>query len=97
MFRKQALEEASGYVRPGGYLCYITCSVLAEENEQQVYNFLENNADFELVSAEEAWREQFGMEKPQPWSDDGMSLTLTPASTGTDGFYFAVMERRGAE
>lgn len=95
--QRQILQEGRNYVRLGGYLCYITCSVLAEENEQQVYNFLENNADFELVSAEEAWREQFGLDKPRPWSDDGMSLTLTPASTGTDGFYFAVMERRGAE
>jgi len=93
----EVLGEARAYVRPGGYLCYVTCSVLAEENENQVYRFLEENPDFELVSAEEAWRELFGDEAPRPWSGDEMSLLMTPKATGTDGFYFAVMERRAAE
>ena len=94
--QRDILAQARDYVRPGGYLCYITCSVLRPENEGQVYGFLEDNPDFELVTAEEAWRELFGLDKPAPWSDDAMTLTMTPASTGTDGFFFAVMERRGA-
>jgi 16S rRNA (cytosine967-C5)-methyltransferase len=93
----QVLEEASGYVRPEGYLCYITCSVLAQENEGQVYGFLEDHEDFELLSAGEVWEELFPDTNSKPWSSDDCTITLTPASTGTDGFFFAVMGRRSGE
>jgi len=93
--QREILEEAAKYVRPGGYLCYITCSVLSDENEAQVLAFLEGNPEFELISCEEAWRDLYGFDKPSPWSSDAMTLTLTPAATGTDGFFFAVLERRG--
>jgi 16S rRNA (cytosine967-C5)-methyltransferase len=93
----RVLEEASRYVRPGGYLCYITCSVLAQENEGQVYGFLEDHEDFELLSAGEVWEELFPNSESKPWSSDDCTITLTPASTGTDGFFFAVMGRRAGE
>ena len=91
--QRTVLAEAKAYVRPGGYLFYITCSVLAEENEGAVYPFLEANPDFGLVSAGEVYEDTFGTHGPKPWSEDGLTVTLTPASTGTDGFFFAVMER----
>lgn len=88
------LEEASRYVRPGGYLCYITCSVLAQENEGRVYAFIEDHEDFELLSAGEVWEELFPDTQSKPWSSDECTITLTPAATGTDGFFFAVMGRK---
>ena len=87
------LEEASTYVRPGGYLIYVTCSVLAEENEQQLLSFAETNPEYEIVSVGEVWQELYGFDKPQPWSADLNSVTLTPASTGTDGFFVSVLCR----
>ena len=92
--QEEVLSQASPYVRPGGVLVYITCSLLPEENENQVYAFIDDNPGFELLSAGEVWQELFGFDKPQPWSSDMKSITLTPASTGTDGFYFAVMQRK---
>ena len=50
--------------------------------------------DFEIRPAAETWRKLFGGDKPQPWSRDGKSVTLTPASTDTDGFFFCAMERK---
>lgn len=87
------LEEAAPFVRNEGFLVYMTCSVLAAENEDSVAGFLNENPAFELVSAGEVWQDVFGFDKPQPWSADMMSITLTPASTATDGFYFAVMQK----
>ncbi|MFD0916014.1 RsmB/NOP family class I SAM-dependent RNA methyltransferase [Pseudahrensia aquimaris] len=92
--QEEVLTEAAPFVKPGGFFVYITCSVLPEENENQIASFLEDNTDFELLSAGEVWQEIFGFDKPQPWSADMMSITLTPASTGTDGFFFAVMGRK---
>ncbi|WP_409433990.1 RsmB/NOP family class I SAM-dependent RNA methyltransferase [Litorimonas sp. RW-G-Af-16] len=91
--QKVVLDAAHQYVRPGGLLFYVTCSMLAEENEQQVYQFLERQEGFTLLSAGEVWEDRFGVDKPKPWSEDGLTVTLTPASTHTDGFFFAVMEK----
>lgn len=89
----QVLNEAAEFVKPNGYLCYITCSVLAQENEGRIYNFLEQHEDFELLSVSEVWEDLYGMDNLQPWSTDTYSVTLTPATTQTDGFFFAVMAR----
>ena len=91
--QEQVLEQAKDFAKVGGYLFYITCSVLAEENEGAVYRFLEANPGYSLVSAGEVYEDTFGTDGPKPWSEDGLTVTLTPASTDTDGFFFAVMER----
>lgn len=92
--QSKILREAHKYLRPGGLIFYVTCSMLAEENEAQVYGFLEDNPGFQLLSAGEVWEERFGEDCPKPWSEDGQTVTLTPASTNTDGFFFAVMEKQ---
>ena len=89
----KVLDQAKDFVKPGGFLFYVTCSMLAAENEAQVYAFLERTPGFALLSAGEVWEERFGADAPKPWSADGCTLTLTPASTNTDGFFFAVMEK----
>lgn len=91
--QEEALASAANFVRPGGYLLYVTCSVLPEENENQVYGFCEDNPAFEILSAAEVWEDLFGTDKPQPWSADMKTVTLTPASTDTDGFFFCAMVR----
>ncbi len=91
--QEEVLSQAIAFVKVGGFLVYITCSVFPEENEGQIYAFLDENPSFELVSAGEVWQDLFGFDKNQPWSSDLKSITLTPASTNTDGFYFAVMQR----
>ena len=91
--QQSVLAEARRFPKVGGFLFYITCSVLAEENEGAIYKFLEANPDYQLVSAGEVYEDTFGTDGPKPWSEDGLTVTLTPASTNTDGFFFAVMER----
>lgn len=93
--QEEALASAAEFVRPGGTLLYVTCSVLPEENENQVYSFCEDNPQFEILSAAEAWEDLFGTDKPKPWSTDMKTVTLTPASTETDGFFFCAMGRKG--
>lgn len=92
--QEEALSEAAPFVRPGGYLVYITCSVLPEENENQINAFIEDNPQFELLSVGEVWQDLFGFDKPQPWSSDMKTVTLTPASVETDGFFVAVVGRK---
>jgi 16S rRNA (cytosine967-C5)-methyltransferase len=93
--QREALEKASVYVRPGGTLCYVTCSVLPQENQAQVASFLEADPSFEMASALESWTKLFGEQQIKPHSLDGKSLTLSPALTDTDGFYFATLRKKG--
>jgi len=46
------LDEASKHVRSGGTLLYCTCSILPEENEGVIQNFLSRNPDFKLTHQE---------------------------------------------
>ena len=88
---KQAmiLDQASKLVRKGGRVVYATCSVLLEENEAQVQSFLSTHPDFAVVPVAQAWP------LPTPAPCDGDFLSLTPLRHGTDGFFAAVIERRG--
>ena len=87
------LDKASTFVKPGGFLVYVTCSLFPQENEYQVYEFGERQKGWDLLSAGEVWQDLYGFDKAQPWSADMNCITLTPRSTGTDGFFFAVMQR----
>jgi len=91
---KQAeiLATASLLVKPGGRLIYATCSLLPEENEQQIDNFIAANGDFTLVPLAEAWRDSIGGELPEGVSGD--TLRLTPAQHDTDGFFVAILQRK---
>ncbi len=87
------LDNAKQYVKVGGRLIYATCSVLPEENEDQITRFLAENGEFKSVSALDVWRAQLpGKTEPSYVGQRG-DITLTPASTATDGFFVAILER----
>ena len=44
----EVLGQAARCVAPGGCLAYVTCSLLMEENEDQVARFLKNNENWRL-------------------------------------------------
>ena len=46
--QKAILEICSKYLKKGGDLVYSTCSILKEENEDIISEFLKNNIDFEI-------------------------------------------------
>ncbi|MBX7145304.1 MAG: 16S rRNA (cytosine(967)-C(5))-methyltransferase RsmB [Oligoflexia bacterium] len=50
ILQSELLEAAAGLVKPGGYLAYSTCTVLREENEDRVLEFLQAHPEFKLVA-----------------------------------------------
>jgi 16S rRNA (cytosine967-C5)-methyltransferase len=89
--QRAILDGAATLVRSGGRLLYATCSLLAEENEHVVREFLERNAQFRLVSARAALAA--GRIEVPPGEPDDDYLRLRPDVHGTDGFFGALMER----
>ncbi len=87
------LDSAQRLVKPGGRLIYATCSILKEEDEDQVENFLAAHDQFTLVPITDVWAET--MDTPCPVR--GTTLRLSPARHGTDGFFVAVMQRKMIE
>ncbi|SME99415.1 16S rRNA (cytosine967-C5)-methyltransferase [Tistlia consotensis] len=85
------LESACRLVKPGGRLIYATCSLLPEENEAQVERFLAARPDFAVLPVAGVWAERLGGAPPAA----GPFLKLLPARDGTDGFFLAVLERKG--
>lgn len=91
--QKVVLDDAARYVRPGGTLVYITCSILPEENDDQAAAFLAGHPDFAAQPLMDAFIAAFPQAEARPFSADGTTLTFTPARTDTDGFFCAAFTR----
>ncbi|AKJ05586.1 RsmB/NOP family class I SAM-dependent RNA methyltransferase [Archangium gephyra] len=86
--QKRLLERFSQMVKPGGRLIYGTCSVLREENEQVVEDFLARHPDYSVRPVAEQLGPELGA-KVGP----GPFLRLAPHLHGTDGFFGAILVR----
>lgn len=89
----EILASAGRLVKPGGRLIYATCSLLAEENEDQIARFLAEHPDFAPLPIAELWPSVIGA---GPAPVEGPWLRLTPARHDTDGFFAAVLVRAAA-
>jgi 16S rRNA (cytosine967-C5)-methyltransferase len=92
------LETASGLVKPGGRIVYITCSVLAEENEDRIAAFLHRHPEMGVIDP--LSRISAALAKPLAnfvRSDlAGFPVVrLDPWHGGTDGFFVAMLQRQG--
>jgi 16S rRNA (cytosine967-C5)-methyltransferase len=90
------LDRAVPLLKAGGRIAYITCSVLQEENGDQVDAFLERHRDFTVVPPRELaaaclGERSFMFCQAAKLSDEG--VLMTPRTTDTDGFYVAVMRK----
>ena len=86
--QRKLLDTCCQYVKRGGQFVYSTCSLLPEENAQQLHAFLERHPEFELLPLPETFpahlRDHAGA--------DG--LQILPCRDGLDGFFIALMRRK---
>ena len=80
------LAAAAPFVKPGGRLIYVTCSLLAEENEDRVAAFVAAHPDITTLPV--------ALEGAERWRTEGGFLRLTPRNAATDGFFVATLTRR---
>jgi 16S rRNA (cytosine967-C5)-methyltransferase len=91
--QRAVLAQAQRFLKPSGTLVYITCSILPEENDDQIAAFCAAYSGFSPVSPNEMWQAAFGTEPPLGTTTQGSGIVLTPRLTGTDGFYFNALRR----
>jgi 16S rRNA (cytosine967-C5)-methyltransferase len=90
------LDRAAALVKRGGRIAYVTCSLLVEENQDQVRAFVGRQPHFAALQPEQvadalgaraaAFREAVQR------SPEG--LLMTPRRTQTDGFFVALLAKQ---
>ena len=91
--QRDVLEQGARAVKSGGRLVYVTCSILPQENSDQVERFLAAHSDFSLEPLKEIWSQSQTAPLPSSAIDAKDVLQLTPAHNGTDGFFIAVLKK----
>src|SRR5215212_2070772 len=94
----EVLDRAAALVKPGGRIAYVTCSVLPQENGEQIRAFMDRHPEFGVVPSAEAitvlWDKAEAFTASVLQSPQG--LLMTPRRTGTDGFFVSLLKRQKA-
>jgi len=76
------LEALWPLLAPGGVLVYATCSILPEENEQQITHFITRHSNCQSSS------------ETKPWGHaTGHGWQIFPGETSMDGFFYSVLHK----
>jgi len=80
ILQQQILDNIWSLLKPGGTLLYVTCSVLPEENCQQVSRFIDKNEDAQLIAI---------TRNNLDTDENAIGWQLLPDAENMDGFYYA--------
>ncbi|WOD08951.1 16S rRNA (cytosine(967)-C(5))-methyltransferase RsmB [Marinomonas sp. GJ51-6] len=87
--QKEIVSQVWKTLKPNGFMLYATCSLMPEENEQQVHQFLEEHHDAKEVSLN-TLNQGFELEWGIPVSH---GRQLFPSLEGHDGFYYCLLQK----
>ena len=85
LVQQAVLASAWAMLKPGGRLLYATCSVMPEENSEQIRRFVAANADVTLTTLDKDWG-----------TACNAGRQLFPQRLGHDGFYYALLVKQKA-
>ena len=91
--QSKLLDHASSILEDNGLIVYATCSLLPDEGECQIEEFLDRNDQFII-------KKPNGIEKniPEAWVLSSGDIRITPASSneedGLDGFYICYLQKK---
>ncbi|MGR9108032.1 MAG: 16S rRNA (cytosine(967)-C(5))-methyltransferase RsmB, partial [Gammaproteobacteria bacterium] len=80
--QEKLLAACWSMLAPGGRLVYATCSVLSQENHEQIARFMKSHEDARENPIEQRW----GIRCP-------VGRQILPGESGMDGFYYACLSR----
>lgn len=82
--QRRLLDALWPLLKPGGMLLYVTCSILAVENQEQIVRFIDTHPDAREAAIDRPW----GHALPRGWQ-------ILPGETDMDGFYYARLIKQG--
>ena len=93
----EILEEVAKMLRPGGRICYSTCTFAPAENEDCMARFLNNHREFRLVEVEKKGNMSAGNPRFAVQTAEGLEKTirLWPHRLNGEGHFIAVLEKEG--
>jgi 16S rRNA (cytosine967-C5)-methyltransferase len=65
---------------PGGLMIYATCSIISEENEKQIADFVATHSDCTVIQNKSSWGRA-----------TGHGQQILPGEQGMDGFFYSVL------
>lgn len=81
--QQRILDNLVSYLKPSGLLLYATCSILPEENDKQMANFLQTHSEFTVIDI--------------PMMDNRLKQVhgyqILPTENGGDGFYYCLLQK----
>ena len=78
----QMLSALWALLAPEGILVYATCSIMADENDKIIANFIANHSDADLDRSIQTWGHA-----------TGNGLQILPGEHNMDGFFYAKMKK----
>jgi 16S rRNA (cytosine967-C5)-methyltransferase len=89
----QILDAMWPLLKPGGMLLYATCSVLPQENADQIAAFVSRQADAQCREIDADWGRRAGFGR-QTLPGEGEKDSTENHIGGMDGFYYACLEKQ---
>jgi 16S rRNA (cytosine967-C5)-methyltransferase len=78
--QEKLLHSLWPLLAPGGKMIYATCSIMPEENDEQIASFLEKQTDCRCLT------------EPKPWGHKTKNgLQILPGENNMDGFFYSVL------
>ncbi len=95
--QQNILNKVTSYVKPNGYLIYVTCSMWECENEKQIESFLKEFPTFKPMNLKVAFNtlKETGKAPPLEEAENLINafLQLTPFQHNVDGFFVSVLKK----
>ena len=82
LLQQRLLRRLWPLLQADGILVYATCSVLVEENRNQISHFLAEHEDAEVMALEFPWGK-----------DQGVGRQILPGEEEMDGFFYACLRK----
>lgn len=83
IIQKQLITNLWLTLKPGGKLLYATCSVMPEENEKQMADFLSETPNAHEITLDVTWGKKVSH-----------GIQLLPNKNSHDGFYYCLIEKK---